>query len=172
MREEVQPDEPAGPRRGRPRKARSEDDSAQESRGEVEQREEELPEAHGPMPVAAEEPGEEDAEEREACQVDLHRIAISMESRAQVVLRTLIDMYVSLKSEGLRVQQLHGNRAAEFRGRPRTWCREREIVQTWTAGDKPQSNGRAEKAIRVRTLLLAVVGEEWWPIALRNVNEQ
>ena len=50
-------------------------------------------------------------------------------------------------------------------------------MQTWTAGDEPQSNGRAEKAVqdvkrRVRTLLCAAgVGEEWWPAAIRYLNE-
>ena len=159
MQEEVHSEAPLeGAKRGRPRKARSDDDSVEGSEEEVEQRGDELPEADRPEPV------DEAEEQKEGARAEDHE---------------LIDMHLSLRAEGMRVQQLHSDRGGEFRGkRLRKWCRERDIVQTWTAGDEPQSNGRAEKAVqdtkkRVRTLLLAGgVGEEWWPIALRNVNEQ
>jgi plasmid stabilization system protein ParE len=84
-----------------------------------------------------------------------------------------------LKADGYEVRQIHSDRAAEFISpRLERWCRERDILQTWSAGAEPQSNGRAERTVqeiksRVRRLLHAArVGPEWWPVALRNVNER
>lgn len=84
-----------------------------------------------------------------------------------------------LKADGYEVRQIHSDRAAEFISpKLERWCRERDILQTWSAGAEPQSNGRAERTVqeiksRVRRLLHAArVGPEWWPVALRNVNER
>ena len=156
-------EDPGVPKRGRPRHRRPEDDSEDQDDGDE---------------TEAEHQVEEDGHHR--AQIEVHRVAIPIETRAQgVVLRAIIDLVLMLRAEGITVTQLHTDRGGEFRSkRLRTWCRERNVLQTWTAGDEPQSNGRAEKAVqdtkrRVRVLLhSAGVGEEYWPIAVRNVNER
>ena len=136
-------------------------------------------------PSLGEEQGQEGQEEeteneREEVHMAVHRMAIPMASRAsEEVLRHIIDLYLMLKADGYEVRQIHADRAAEFISpRLERWCRERDILQTWSAGAEPQSNGRAERTVqeiksRVRRLLHAArVGPEWWPVALRNVNER
>ena len=59
-----------------------------------------------------------------------------------------MDMHLHITAEGMVIRQLHSDRAAEFRSRRLQRCKERDIMQTWTAGDEPQSHGRAEKAIQ------------------------
>ena len=189
---ELEEDPPGRPKRGRPRERRPDDDSEDDGdASEVadENDEEEIgPEVVDELPIddlleaggddQQEEPQKE--ENPKTAQMTVYRLAIPLESRAQgVVLRGIIDLVLMLRSEGIHVTQLHTDRGGEFRSkRLRTWCRERNVLQTWTAGDKPQSNGRAEKAVqdtkrRVRVLLHAAgVGEEYWPIAVRNVNER
>ena len=175
-------------KRGRPRNPRSDDDTEQ-----IEDSAEEVPErverADGhlegeddgepaPQSLHDGDPGLEPGGDDEV-QVQVHRIAIPLNKRSQdSVLAGIMELYLHLRAEGMIVRQLHSDRAAEFRSkRLQRWCKERDILQTWTAGDEPQSNGRAEKAVqdvkrRVRTLLCAAaVGEEWWPAALRHLNE-
>ena len=136
-------------------------------------------------PSLGEEQGQEGQEEeteneREEVHMAVHRMAIPMASRAsEEVLRHIIDLYLMLKADGYEVRQIHSDRAAEFISpRLERWCRERDILQTWSAGAEPQSNGRAERTVqeiksRVRRLLHAArVGPEWRPVALRNVNER
>ena len=58
------------------------------------------------------------------------------------------------------------------------WCAARSVLQTWTPGDQPQSNGRAEQSVgevksRIRRLLKAAsLPTSYWPIAARFLNEQ
>ena len=194
------------PRRGRPRlediearereeKKAEEEKADQEDGPEAPAIEEEDLEAHrqtkiGPQeeeeydsPSLGEEQGqeeEEEEEEREEVHMAVHRMAVPMASRAsEEVLKHIIDFYLMLKADGYEVRQIHSDRAAEFISpKLERWCRERDILQTWSAGAEPQSNGRAERTVqeiksRVRRLLHAArVGPEWWPVALRNVNER
>ena len=123
---------------------------------------------------------EELEQEQEEVHMAVHRMAVPMASRAsEEVLKHIIDLYLMLKADGYEVRQLHSDRAAEFISpKLEKWCRERDILQTWSAGAEPQSNGRAERTVqeikaRVRRLLHAAqVGPEWWPVAVRNVNER
>ena len=107
---------------------------------------------------------EETAEEKKAkedFQIQVFRLAIPMQSRAaDVVLETIIQMYIQLRMDGYQVRQLHSDRAREFTTRAlQRWCLNRDICKTTTAGDSPQQNGRAEKAVqtikaKIRTALL------------------
>eukprot|EP00435_Cladocopium_sp_Y103_P020138 s2720_g4.t3 len=123
---------------------------------------------------------EEKEEEKEEVHMAVHRMAVPMASRrSEEVLKHIIDFYLMLKADGYEVRQIHSDRAAEFISpKLERWCRERDILQTWSAGAEPQSNGRAERTVqeikaRVRRLLHAAqVGPEWWPVAVRNVNER
>ena len=123
---------------------------------------------------------EEQEEEREEVHMAVHRMAVPIASRrSEEVLKHIIDFYLMLKADGYEVRQIHSDRAAEFISpKLERWCRERDILQTWSAGAEPQSNGRAERTVqeiksRVRRLLHAAqVGPEWWPVAVRNVNER
>ena len=133
-----------GPRRGRPRHRRADDDSEDAGSEKevdadiIDDREED----DHPAPLPSQ------GEDQEEAQVAVHRVAVPLESRAQgVVLKAIIDITLMLKAEGMTVTQLHTDRGGEFRSkRLRNWCRERHVIQTWTAGDEPQSNGRAEKS--------------------------
>ena len=148
----------------------------EDQREEVEEPEEERQEAEERRP---DDPQGEDPPEGDV-QVAVYRLALPMPDRkAGTVLATIIDMYMHLRADGFVVSQLHSDRASEFCStRLAAWCRERSILQTWTPGGEPQSNGRAERAVqevkaRVRKMLHgAEVGSEWWPLALRNVNER
>ena len=127
-----------------------------------------------------EERREELEEVREEPAIAVHRLLLPLPSRSKAeVLKGIVDLYIKLKSEGFHVRQLHTDRAAEFRSKVlEEWCRNRCILQTFTAADQPQSNGRAEVAVQVlkaqikRMLLNADAGAERWPIAARCLDEQ
>ena len=127
-----------------------------------------------------EERREELEEVREEPAIAVHRLLLPLPSRSKAeVLKGIVDLYIRLKSEGFHVRQLHTDRAAEFRSKVlEEWCRNRYILQTFTAADQPQSNGRAEVAVQVlkaqikKMLLNADAGAERWPIAARCLDEQ
>ena len=84
-------------------------------------------------------------------EVETFRLAVALPSRAaEVVLEAIIQMYLQLRMDGYYVKQLHSDRAREFTTRAlQQWCYNRDIIKTTTAGDSPQQNGRAEKAVQV-----------------------
>ena len=125
-----------------------------------------------------EERGEEEHEElREDPAIEVHRLVLPLQSRSKAeILRGIVDLYIRLKSEGFHVRQLHTDRAAEFRSKVLAeWCRNRCILQTFTAADQ---HGRAEVAVQVlkaqikRMLLNAGVDADRWPVAARCLDEQ
>ena len=122
---------------------------------------------------------EGEVEEREEVKTKVIKLAVPIPSRAKaVVQKAIAGMYIQLKSDGYQVSQLHSDMATEFRTEElASWCRARDIAQTFTAGNQPQSNGRAESTVAYvksrlrRALFAANVGVELWPIAARYRNE-
>ena len=156
-----------------------EDEEEEACNADEERSPEEAEEAEGGERL--EERGEEELEEvREDPAIEVHRLLLPLQSRSKSeILRGIVDLYIRLKSEGFHVRQLHTDRAAEFRSKVLAeWCRNRCILQTFTAADQPQSNGRAEVAVQVlkaqikRMLLNAGVGADRWPVAARCLDEQ
>ena len=75
-------------------------------------------------------------------------------------------------------RQLHTDCAGEFRSAALAeWCMQMAILRTYTSGDQPQANGRAEQPVgevksRIRRMLLtAKAGFYLWPLAARCLNE-
>ena len=122
----------------------------------------------------------EEEEGHDMPQVEVFRLALPMQSKAKdEVLKTISEMYLTLRSDGFVVRQIHTDRGGEFMsGKLQTWCRNRDILRTHTTGSDSKLNGRAERAVleiknRVRILLHgAGVDQSWWPLAVRNVNER
>ena len=88
----------------------------------------------------------------------------------QIVLR--------LKAEGLRVSRIHADRARELRVESiKRWALERGIFCTFTEGQAPQSNGRAESAVKwvkssVKKLLSAAdLPKETWAVAAHYATQ-
>ena len=79
------------------------------------------------------------------------------------VLATVQNMVLRLKSQGLPLQRVHSDRARELRTEPlKRWLLQHGALSTYTEGQRPQQNGRAEAAVKqlkndVR-LLLASTG--------------
>eukprot|EP00971_Amphidinium_carterae_P352721 6492714-Amphidinium_carterae.4 len=79
---------------------------------------------------------------------------------------------------GLRVLRLHTDRAREFLGSvAKTWAEQNKVLSTQTGSHSPQSNGRAENAIRViksvirRSLVASGLSTEFWGFAARHAAE-
>ena len=161
------------------------EDAAQEDQGEVDaegglgdQRPVRLASEEGDE--AGEAPQEEgEREVREDVKVSVTRLCVPLASRnKQVVLKAIADMYLRLKADGYHVQQLHTDRGGEYTSEALAdWCRTRDVLHTFTPGDSPQTNGRAEVAVQQvkaeirRALQGAGAGFERWPLAARFVNE-
>ena len=99
--------------------------------------------------------------------------------RQQDVLRGIVDPYLRLRSDGYQVTQIHTDRGGEFTQEALDrWCASRSILHTFTAGDQPQSNGRAEVSVQwvkaeIRRILQAAGAPfSRWPLAARNLNER
>ena len=122
---------------------------------------------------------EEKIEEMKNAQVKVHRMAVPLPSKnGDDILRGVADLYLMLRSEGMYVRQLHSDMGREFIGPGLSkWCLERGVLQTFTSGADPQGNGRAERAVQatkmeVRKMLRSAgVGAEFWPLAVRHLNE-
>ena len=99
-------------------------------------------------PAEEEDRREEDEGTPEQVPMDVIRLVVPMASRQQgVVLKSIIAMYLQLRADGFEVRQLHSDRAREFcMVGLEKWCAARSVLQTWTPGDQPQLNGRAEKS--------------------------
>ena len=96
-----------------------------------------------------------------------------MRSRtAMEVTAAVQDTVLKLKAEGLSISRIHADRAREFRVQSiRRWALERGIFCTFTEGQAPQSNGRAEAAVKwikssVKRLLGATdLPKDTWAVA-------
>lgn len=87
-------------------------------------------------------------------------------------------MLLRLKSLGAPTARVHTDRAREFISKEfRTFLQNKEIWQSCTAGDEPQTNGRVEAELGlVRGLARAAmksskVDPNMWPLAIRAASE-
>ena len=137
----------------------------------------------GLVPQASEEEeGEKEdqqPEEERDFEVGVTRMCVPIRSRDKnVVLKAVIDFYLRLKADGYTVSQIHTDRGGEYTSDiMKEWTSQRDIVHTFTPGDSPQTNGRAEVAVQQikneirRTLLGGGATYDRWPLAARFVNE-
>ncbi|OLP75490.1 Copia protein [Symbiodinium microadriaticum] len=89
------------------------------------------------------------------------------------VLAAAQDIFLRLRAEGLPILRVHSDRARELRAVAlKRWFLERGAYSTYTEGQTPQANGRAEAAVRyVKTQakkLLTTSGlpMSTWPLAM------
>ena len=94
------------------------------------------------------------------------------------VIQATAELYARYRSLQLPIKRVHTDRAKEFMGKGfQRWVANRGLQATWTAGDEPTGNGRAEVEIqntknRVRLLLQSAgLGEDRWPVAVRQASE-
>ena len=80
---------------------------------------------------------------------------------------------------GVNVKRLHSDRAKELLARRfKSWISQKGLVQTYTAGDDPQSNGHCESEVnqlKRRTRLLLHMAQQEntsWPQAMRYAAEE
>ena len=124
-------------------------------------------------------PDEPEEEERKEVEIVVHRMVLPLPSGSgEDLVRGVSEMYLTLRQEGMFVQQIHSDRGGGFAGsKLAKWCLERGILQTFTAGVDPQANGRAEKSVHVtkdavrRILKGANATTDMWPLATRCLNE-
>eukprot|EP00439_Symbiodinium_sp_Y106_P057653 s1399_g8.t1 len=90
------------------------------------------------------------------------------------VLAAVQDLYLRLKAQGCPVVRVHSDRARQLRCEPlKRWLNARGRYTTYTEGQSPQSNGRAESAVRYvkshvkRLLTMASLDASMWPMALQ-----
>ena len=96
----------------------------------------------------------------------------------QAVVEAISRFHARLRFLGLPVLRLHSDRAGEYQSRAfDRWCRERNVMRTFTDADNFRGNGRAECAVAqvkrgARTLLLAAgLDESYWCHAARHWSE-
>ena len=100
--------------------------------------------------------------------------AIPMETRrTQEVCGAVQGLYLQLRAEGLPLVRLHSDRARELRTPVlRDWLRAGDVLQTTGEAQSPQSNGKAERAVkalktRAKTLLRASgLPKTCWTLAM------
>ena len=90
------------------------------------------------------------------------------------VLAAVQDVYLRLRAQGCPILRVHSDRARELRSDPlKRWLLSRGTYTTYTEGQSPQSNGRAESAVRYaktqtkRLLKAGNFAPRLWPMALR-----
>eukprot|EP00434_Breviolum_minutum_P006947 symbB.v1.2.006133.t1/scaffold365.1/size219215/8 len=127
-----------------------------------------------------EEEGREEEGERGKQEFEVRKFRMAspmITKRAEEVTKVVMEFILKLRMDGYYVNRIHTDLGHEFMGYFKKWTQQRGIALTRTPGDDPQSNGRAEVAVQSlktqvrRTLRSAGVGSEWWPWALRYVNE-
>ena len=149
----------------------------------IEEEEEEMQEEHAEAEAQHEEAEEEQRREEPGdleaqTEVRVFRLSLPMTTKtAREVSSTAMEMLIKLKVDGFGVAKIHTDRGHEFSGAFRRWASSRGIILSRTAGDDPRGNGRAEVAVKSlkthirRVLHQAKVDSDWWPWALRYVNE-
>ena len=113
--------------------------------------------------------------------VQVHNLtfAAPVKSRqAKEIVKGVSTIYCRIRSFGLPVARVHADRAKEFTSAElQNWLRSRDMFMTFTGGDDPAGNGRAEAEIQVlkahaRTAMNASKAPaEFWPLAIRHVSE-
>ena len=88
-------------------------------------------------------------------------------------------LYLQLRAEGLPVTRIHSDRARELRGADlRAWLVQRDVLPTCGEAQVPQTNGRAEAAVkqakkRTKTLLMSSgLPRACWPWAMTYASFQ
>lgn len=95
------------------------------------------------------------------------------------VLHALTLIVIRMKSLGINVNRLHGDRAKELLSvKTEAWCAKQGLIRTLGGGDDPSNNGRVESEIhqlkrRLRLFLRkAGGGSSNWPTAIRYAAEE
>ena len=114
----------------------------------------------------------------EGFKVQVFRMALPMASKhSSEVTQTAMEFILRLRADGFFISRVHTDGGREFLGQFRQWLATRGILHTRTPGDDPRANGRAEVAVQsVKTMIRRVMIQagatsEWWPWAVRYVNE-
>ncbi|CAE7565425.1 GIP [Symbiodinium sp. CCMP2592] len=100
--------------------------------------------------------------------------AIPLKTRLASEVDTAVkSLYLQLRAEGLPVTRVHSDRARELRGSAlRSWLISRDVLPTCGESQVPQTNGRAEAAVkrakrRTKALLMASgLPRACWPWAM------
>ena len=99
--------------------------------------------------------------------------------QATEVLSALSIILVKMRSMGICIRRLHGDRAKELLSHKiQTWCARNDLLFTLGGGDDPANNGHVESEIgqlkRRLRLVLRQAGHsvDQWPQALRYVAEE
>ena len=180
------------PKRGRPRKQRpseEEPDADEEVYRKWQQGEDifedgdkeplEKDSGEGRQEEETAEPEEDSGGPEENFEVKVFRMAVPVKSKkSDEVLQAVVDMIMRLKADGFNVVQVHTDNGGEFTSAlMKRWMFNRGYMRTYTAGDDPQSNGRAENSVQqaksqIRRLLQQGGMEpRMWPLAARHLNE-
>ena len=122
---------------------------------------------------------EEEEAERWKKLVEGFKEKIALSRKTASVLPALQRMVLDVKTLGFPVTRIHGDRAGELRAKQvRKWILGRGILQSYTEGDAPASNGVAEAGVkfikrRARILLdNAGVDKAHWPDAVRTAAQE
>ena len=123
-------------------------------------------------------PKEASSEPPDDFEIKTFHLALPMLSKKSLeVTKTAMEMVLRLRMDGYTVNHIHADQGHEFAGNFAAWCRKRGILLTKTAGDEPQSNGRAEATVKkTKTMIRKALHHggkdaKWWPWAARYVNE-
>ena len=82
--------------------------------------------------------------------MDTFYISRPLRSRTSAEVHAAVqEVFLTLRAEGLHIARVHADRARELRTTPlRRWLLQRGTVSTYTEGQSPQANGRAENAVK------------------------
>ena len=114
----------------------------------------------------------------EGFNVQVFRMALPMSSKhASEVTQTAMEFILRLRADGFFISKVHTDGGREFLGQFKQRLASRGILHSRTPGDDPRANGRVEVAVQTiktmirRIMLQAGASPEWWPWAVRYVNE-
>ena len=118
--------------------------------------------------------------DKEAVEVTSLTWAVPLASRkTDDIIGAAAQGYSRIRAMGIPVIRVHTDRAREFTSKAfRKWTAQRSLYTTYTAGDEPCGNARAEREVgrlkaRIRVLIRATESPmEWWPLALRHAAEE
>ena len=104
------------------------------------------------------------------------QFAVPLRTRvASEIEEAIRHLYLQLRAEGLPVTRIHSDRARELRGtRLRRWLLEHDVLPTTGEAQTPQTNGRAEAAVRLikaRTKVILKMSQlpiACWPWAMTH----
>ena len=121
---------------------------------------------------------EEQTELPEGFKIEVFRMAAPMASKhSSEVTQTAMEFILRLRADGFFITRVHTDGGREFLGQFKQWLASRGILHTRTPGDDPRANGRVEVAVQSvktivrRVMIQAGASQEWWPWAVRYVNE-